>query len=117
MNMRLNKTQKRSLKTLGHLLCGLAIALLATGSAADAPEKQTRAQYAPEIAAIYFPGFHRDIHMDKWLGDGFTEWKRLLDAKPRFLGHRLLRPGWGPFDEADPVWMEKHSACSRRSPS
>ncbi|MBI4658544.1 MAG: glycoside hydrolase family 99-like domain-containing protein [Verrucomicrobia bacterium] len=85
-----------------------ALPLVDNAPAAETIVKSTHAPPdTPEIAAIYFPGFHRDRHMDQWLGEGFTEWKLLLDAKPRFPGHRLFRPEWGPFDEADPVWMER----------
>jgi hypothetical protein len=31
---------------------------------------ESSASPAPEIAALYFPGFHRDDHYDKWLGEG-----------------------------------------------
>jgi hypothetical protein len=66
----------------------------------------------PEIAVIYFPGFHRDDHYDSWFGEGWNEWKLTLGAKPRFPGHRFFLPEWGPFDEADPKWMEKQVALA-----
>jgi hypothetical protein len=87
----------------------MAAVVVAAALSARAGDQVTSspAKQAVEIAAIYFPGFHRDDHMDKWLGKGFTEWKLLMEAKPLFPGHRHLQPEWGAFDEADPVWMEK----------
>ena len=66
----------------------------------------------PPIAAIYFPGFHRDDHYDSWFGEGWNEWKLTLGAKPRFPGQRFFLPDWGPFDEADPRWMERQIALA-----
>jgi hypothetical protein len=100
------------MKTKPFILLALAALAPGRGSSnadADAADQTTKsaASPAPEIAAIYFPGFHRDDHYDKWLGAGWNEWKLLLEAKPRFPGHRLFLPEWGPFDEADPAWMER----------
>jgi hypothetical protein len=61
----------------------------------------------PEIAALYFPGYHRDAHYDQWFGDGWNEWKLLAEATPRFPGQRVVGSKWGAFDEAEPVWMQK----------
>lgn len=74
---------------------------------APAASKTASSNRPTEIAAIYFPGFHRDDHYDAWFGEGWNEWKLLLEAKPRFAGERFFRPEWGPFDEADPAWMAK----------
>ena len=60
-----------------------------------------------DVAAIYFPGFHRDIHYDAWFGEGWNEWALLAEAPLRFAGQHFFRPQWGPFDEADPKWMER----------
>ncbi|MFA5192429.1 MAG: glycoside hydrolase family 99-like domain-containing protein [Verrucomicrobiia bacterium] len=92
-----------------HLLAStiaLAAALPSAG-AADSKSASVVLRSSPEIAAIYFPGFHRDDHYDSWFGEGWNEWKLVLDAKPRFPGQRFFLPEWGPFDEADPKWMEK----------
>ena len=61
----------------------------------------------PPVAAIYFPGYHQDPHYDAWFGEGWNEWKLLLEATPRFPQQHFLRPLWGPFDEADPHWMAR----------
>lgn len=68
---------------------------------------ETSAPLRVPVAAIYFPGFHRDMHYDAWFGEGWNEYKLLAEAPLRFPGHRLLQPDWGPFDEADPAWMAR----------
>src|SRR3989304_5603489 len=85
------------------LLCVVASHLCVTAAAAPGVSKKPPPNRPPEIAAIYFPGFHQDDHYDSWLGPGWNEWKLLQEARPRFPGHRLLQSDWGPFDEADPV--------------
>lgn len=61
-----------------------------------------------DVAAYYFPGWHVDPTIDKLHGPGWTEWRLLKAAKPRFDGHRQpIEPEWGTFDEADPHWMER----------
>lgn len=75
-------------------------------------ESSTPSTVQPEVAAIYFPGFHQDQHYDAWFGEGWNEWRLLEQAKPRFPGHRFLRPKWGAFDEASPTWMAKQIALA-----
>lgn len=65
-----------------------------------------------DVAAIYFPGFHHDDHYDAWFGEGWNEWTLLAEAPKRFPNQRLFKPDWGPFDEADPKWMEKQIALA-----
>jgi hypothetical protein len=58
-----------------------------------------------EVAAYYFPNYHRDPRSDVWYGPGWTEWELVKGARPRFPGHRQpIEPAWGPFDESDPTW-------------
>jgi len=66
----------------------------------------------PEVAAIYFPGYHEDDHYDSWFGEGWNEWQLLAEAPARFSGHRFLRPAWGAFDEAKPDWMARQVALA-----
>jgi Glycosyltransferase WbsX len=67
---------------------------------------------APEVVAIYFPGYHQDDHYDSWFGEGWNEWQLLAEAPARFPGHRFLRPAWGAFDEANANWMARQVALA-----
>lgn len=61
-----------------------------------------------DIAAFYFPNFHRTPLNEAWYGEGWTEWQLVKSAKPRFDGHyQPLVPEWGYFDESDPAWAAK----------
>lgn len=61
-----------------------------------------------EIAAYYFPNYHREPANEGWHGKGWTEWEVVKKATPRFPGHRQPKvPLWGYEDEADPHVMEK----------
>lgn len=61
-----------------------------------------------DVAAYYFPNFHRDPRNDRWHGAGWTEWELVRAARPRFPGHRQpIVPAWGHFDEADPAWAAR----------
>ncbi|GBF72945.1 hypothetical protein PA598K_01224 [Paenibacillus sp. 598K] len=59
-----------------------------------------------EVAAYYFPNYHRDARNDKWHGSGWTEWELVKRAEPRFAGHAQPKlPAWGFGDEANPEVM------------
>jgi len=61
-----------------------------------------------EVAAYYFPNYHRDVRNDKWHGNGWTEWELVKRAEPRFPGHAQPKlPAWGFEDEADPKVMAR----------
>ncbi len=60
----------------------------------------------PTVLAYYFPGWHTDPRLSARYGEGWTEWRLLQDARPRFDGHRQPRiPADGYLDEADPEVM------------
>lgn len=57
-----------------------------------------------QVAAYYFPQYHRDPQNDRWHGPGWTEWELVRAATPRFPGHQQPKvPLWGYEDEADPA--------------
>jgi hypothetical protein len=66
----------------------------------------------PIVAAFCFPSWHRDRRLDERKGAGWTEWELLAAARPRFPGHRILRPAWGRYDEADPLWAAREIDCA-----
>jgi Glycosyltransferase WbsX len=55
----------------------------------------------PKLLAYYFPDWHQDPRNAAWFGHGWSEWRLLQEARPRFPGHRQPRvPEGGSFDEA-----------------
>lgn len=81
-----------------------AAALLPTMIVARAADKDP----AYEVAVYYCPVYHADPRNDARLGPGWTEWKLIQEAVPRFPGHAQPKvPLWGYEDESDPTVMAR----------
>ena len=66
-----------------------------------------------EVAAYYFPNYHVDPMNEKQYGKGWTEWRLMQCARPRFDGHLQPKvPLWGYEDESDPEVMRKKIAAA-----
>lgn len=62
----------------------------------------------PKVLAYYFPNYHVDPRNERWLGEGWTEWQLVRDARPRYPQHEQPRiPLLGASDESDPAVVEQ----------
>lgn len=67
----------------------------------------------PIVSTYYFPNWHVDPRSEKIHGTGWTEWRVLQYATPRFPGHDQPKlPLWGYEDESNPRVMEKKIRCA-----
>ena len=68
------------------------------------------------LAAYYFGNYHADPRNEAAHGPGWTEWRLIQDAKPRFPGHVQPKvPLWGFQDESDPQVFERKIEAASRS--
>jgi hypothetical protein len=67
-----------------------------------------------ELAAYYFGNYHLDHRNETQHGPGWTEWRLVEAARPRFEGHIQPKvPLWGYEDESNPaVFQRKIKAAS-----
>jgi len=67
------------------------------------------------VAAYYFGNYHVDPKNELAHGPGWTEWRLIQDAKPRFPGHAQPKvPLWGYEDESDPAVFERKIAAASK---
>lgn len=70
--------------------------------------KQEPVQDNYTVAVYYFPNYHVDKRNEAYFEKGWTEWKLVKEATPRFEGHQQPKvPLWGYTDEADPLQMSQ----------
>jgi len=82
-------------------------------SAAVFAQKKTETPDNYQVAAYYFPDYHLDERNQNYRGKGWTEWKLVKEARPRFKGHYQPNvPLWGYTDEADPTQMAQKIAAA-----
>lgn len=106
----LSLTSANAMKILTRLyamICGCCFISLTTLAQSPQPKEY-------QVGAYYFPNYHVDKRNEQQLGLGWTEWKLIKEAKPRFKGHYQPKvPLWGYTDEADPqIMAQKIEAAS-----
>ncbi|MBR5625990.1 MAG: glycoside hydrolase family 99-like domain-containing protein, partial [Thermoguttaceae bacterium] len=81
---------------------------LIPGSQIFAADEKEKGADDITVAVYYFGNYHLDKRNQERLGEGWTEWDLVKNARPRFEGHEQPKvPLWGYTDEANPKEMEQ----------
>jgi hypothetical protein len=69
---------------------------------------QDNSAHGYTLAAYYFANYHIDPRNEAAHGPGWTEWRLIEAARPRFAGHAQPKiPLWGYEDESNPAVFER----------
>jgi lipopolysaccharide biosynthesis protein len=82
---------------------------LKPGDQFEAEPIRLQGQPLARVFAYYLPQFHPIPENDAWWGEGFTEWRNVTRAMPRFVGHiqPRLPAALGFYDLRQPQVMER----------
>ena len=85
-----------------------ATALARTGTTETPSSTMTAKSTNYSLAAYYFGNYHVDPRNEAQHGPGWTEWRLVEQARPRFKGHQQPKvPLWGYEDESKPAVFER----------